>query len=194
MTRAWKRMGILPLALSFALAPALVRADTETLELSVTELEATARRHGRSQRVTASYDEAPSPRSSLLMSGGAGVNLDPNGLMLGAQLEFIDKPWLFYGPFVDLVFADGGSAFTGGVSLRSALGGGRLRPSVEAGIGLTLANLATSSLAFHFHFAFGAEYRLTPTITLASMFKPTFNPPVDNFWISWPILIGRFAL
>ena len=51
-----------------------------------------------------------------------------------------------------------------------------------------------SLLGFHFHFGIGAEYRLRPGITLATMFKPTFTPGIDNFWFSRPILIGRFAL
>lgn len=175
-----------------ALGGSLAGADTESLELSVGELSASARRHHAPQRATAS-DDHPS-KAHWLLSPGVGAAFDPNGFLLSAQIEYIDRPYLFYGPFADLIFVSGGTAFTGGVTVRTLLGGGRLRPSIEAGMGLTFASGGTGSFGFHFHFGIGADYRLAPGISLGTMLKPSFNPPIDNFWVAWPMVIGRFAL
>ena len=185
------RGGILVVATAMALSAGAARANTESLELSVTELQAARRSHSHPQRATASYDGEHI--THWLASGGLGVNIDPSGLLATAQLEYVHKPWIFYGPFADMIVISGSYVLTAGITVRTLLGG-VLRPSFEAGVGFTFANSTAGSLGFHFHFGVGLDYRIRPGITLGTMLRPTFNPPIDNFWISWPLVIGRFAL
>ena len=189
MTRNLRR-GLLGVVLAIAVA-APARAGTQSLELAMGELQLASASRQLHPRHIASVEPT---WDRWLFSGGLGFSVDPTGFLTMLQLEHVAKPWLYYGPFVEMIFPSGGVAFTGGATIRATLGGGVIRPSVEAGAGITVADAAGSSVGFHFHFGIGAEYRLRPGITLATMLKPSFNPPIDNFWLAWPVLIGRFAL
>jgi hypothetical protein len=136
-------------------------------------------------------------RGDWLGGGGFGLTLSPTLLMLSPQLEYVYKPDVTFGSLVQMGFAGEGVLFTVSGTYREVLGDPRekFRPTFEGGLGLAMASsLSTSSVGVHLMFGGGVEYVYDKNLTLGSMLRINFAPPVESMFISWPMIIARFKL
>lgn len=133
-------------------------------------------------------------RGSWLFSPGVGFTSSPGAFLLAPQLDYVAKSWLYYGPFLDIILADGATLFTPGGFVRVSFGNHpRVRPTGQVGAGVTFASAGADTVGFHFHFGMGVDYILQPGFTIGTMIKAAFNSPIDSFMLNWPVLIGRFS-
>ncbi|MCB0406235.1 MAG: hypothetical protein KDD51_15755 [Bdellovibrionales bacterium] len=126
--------------------------------------------------------------------GGAGIGLifDGSLFLLTPQLEYIHDSTVRYGGLVQLGLASGTLATISG-SLRYTFPTRRpkLQPFVEGALGLAIASLYRDSIGVHLMMAAGLDYDVTPDFTIGTTFRFNFAPPLDSFFVSWPIAVGR---
>lgn len=132
---------------------------------------------------------------SWLASGGIGLTLSPDTLLLSPQLEIKHKKNFYYGPLLQLGLGSG-TIVTASGTLRFLLGNHpHLRPSVEAGFGIAAASgVGSSSVGLHILAGMGVDYVIDQQISIGTMVRLNFTPPLKTFFASWPLLIGRFQL
>lgn len=135
-------------------------------------------------------------RGDWIGAGGLGLTADPSTFLIVAQAEYVYRPNLFFGPLVQMGFGNGGALFTGSAAGRLVLGRHPLvKPSIEGGVGLTAASGAYSStIGLHAHFGIGFDYMINRTMSLGTVFRANFAPPVKTFFLSWPLLLLRVNL
>ena len=132
-----------------------------------------------------------------LGGGGFGLTLGPTLVMLSPQLEYVYKPDVTFGSLVQMGFAGDGVLFTVSGTYRRVLGDekAKVRPTFEGGLGLALAsNLYASSVGVHILAGGGIEYVYDKNLTLGSMLRLNFAPPLKSLFVSWPMIIARFKL
>jgi len=128
-------------------------------------------------------------------SAGIGLWIDPSLFLLSPQLEYVYRQNFYFGPLVQLGLGSG--------TLFTATGTGRfifshtsrVRPSIEAGLGLAFATGA--SVGIHIPFGVGVDYQLDGRISLGTLIRANLivgSGFGNNFSVSWPLLIGRFAI
>lgn len=138
-----------------------------------------------------------SNQGDWLGGGGFGLTLGPTLLMLSPQLEYVHKPDSTFGSLVQMGFAGAGVLFTVSGTYRRVLGdpASKLRPTFEGGLGLaTASSLYTSSVGIHILVGGGVEYVYDKNLTLGSMLRLNFAPPLKSMFLSWPMIIARFKL
>jgi len=138
-----------------------------------------------------------SNRGDWLGGGGFGLTLGPTLVMLSPQLEYVYKQDETFGSLVQMGFAGEGVLFTVSGTYRRVLGDetAKIRPTFEGGLGLALASsLYTSSVGVHILAGGGVEYVYDKNLTLGSMLRLNFAPPLKSMFVSWPMIIARFKL
>jgi len=129
-----------------------------------------------------------------LASAGVGLWIDPSLFLLSPQLEYKYRHNLYFGPLVQLGLGSG-TLFTATATARLIIGHSRIKPSVEAGLGMAFAS--GGAVGLHVPIGIGVDYQLEPGIALGTlirgnlMFGSKFG---QTFSVSWPLLIGRFAI
>lgn len=147
--------------------------------------------------LTSHLSFAASNRGDWLGGGGFGLTLGPTLLMLSPQLEYVYKPDVTFGSLVQMGFAGDGVLFTVSGTYRRVLGdeSAQIRPTFEGGLGLALASsLYSSSVGVHILAGGGVEYVYDKNLTLGSMLRLNFAPPLKSMFVSWPMVIARFKL
>ncbi|MEZ4749258.1 MAG: hypothetical protein R3B54_01135 [Bdellovibrionota bacterium] len=66
----------------------------------------------------------------------------------------------------------------------------KLQPFVEGALGLAISSFG-NNVGVHLMMAGGLDYDVTPDFTIGTTFRFNFAPPVDSFFVSWPIAVGR---
>jgi hypothetical protein len=129
-------------------------------------------------------------------SGGLGLTISPNLFLMSPQLEYVYMPNVYIGPLIQLAPGEGGVLISTSATIRTLLGKHpRVKPTVEAGLGFAVASSDFSSSAgVNIHFGMGVDYLLTSKISLGTMIRANFAPPMKTFYVSWPIFLGRFIL
>jgi hypothetical protein len=128
--------------------------------------------------------------------GGLGLTLGPTLLMLSPQLEYVNKPDLTFGSLVQMGFG-GGVLFTVSGTCRAVFGDPKsnLRPTFEGGLGLAMASsLYASSVGVHILAGGGVDYAYDKNLTLGTMLRLNFAPPLKSMFLSWPMIIARYKL
>ncbi|MBM4317612.1 MAG: hypothetical protein FJ116_09045 [Deltaproteobacteria bacterium] len=132
-----------------------------------------------------------------LGGGGVGLILGPTLVMLSPQLEYVYKTDVTFGSLAQMGFLGDGVLFTVSGTYRRVLGEERakIRPTFEGGLGLALASsLYASSVGVHIMAGGGIEYVYDKNLTLGSMLRLNFAPPLKSMFVSWPMVIARFKL
>ena len=135
-------------------------------------------------------------RGNWLFGGGLGVTLSPELFLLNMQLEKVSNDRLSWGPLLQVAPGSGGVLFTGSIGARYIIGNHkRFKPSFEGGVGLALASsIFADSIGVHIYGGMGFEYIVEPGLSLGTMIRANFAPPLKTFFLSWPIAMVRFAL
>jgi hypothetical protein len=155
---------------------------------------------------------APPSGSSVSLEGGIGFTSDPETFLLGFELPFQVAPGVEVGPLLQLGFADNHTIVAPTLNARyvfdlPAWGVWeqrptlrRIHPMVFGGLGFAYIDQDGSSgdrdgTGFLFDLGFGAEYELTPVVSVGS--RMTFNVLPDsvageNFFFSWQVGTVRF--
>ncbi|MBI4403389.1 MAG: hypothetical protein HY537_04470 [Deltaproteobacteria bacterium] len=132
-------------------------------------------------------------------AGGLGFSVGPGTFLLAPQLEYAFRHNLLWGVAGQVGFGEQ-TLFTLSATGRYLVQGievPHLKPFVEGGLGLAgfTGQLATqSSIGFHILLGLGADYQITPDISLGSVFRANFAPPAKTFFFSWPVIVGRMRL
>jgi len=136
-------------------------------------------------------------RGDWLAGGGFGLTLGPTLVMLSPQLEYVYKPDLTFGSLVQMGLAGDGVLFTVSGTCRAVFGdsAAKVRPTFEGGLGLAMAsNLYASSVGVHILAAGGVDYIYDKDLTLGTMLRLNFAPPLKSMFLSWPMILARFKL
>ena len=136
-------------------------------------------------------------RGDWLGGGGFGLTLGPTLLMLAPELEYVYKPDVTFGSLVQMGFGGDGVLFTVSGTYRRVLGDekAKFRPTFEGGLGLAAASsLFSSSVGIHILAGGGVEYVYDKNLTLGSMLRLNFAPPLKSMFLSWPMIIARYKL
>ncbi len=139
---------------------------------------------------------APS-KGDWLGGGGFGLTLGPTLVMLSPQLEYVYKPDLTFSSLVQMGFAGEGVLFTVTGTCRTVLGDekAKIRPTFEGGLGLAMASsLYASSVGVHILLGGGVDYVYDKNLTLGTMLRLNFAPPLKSMFLTWPMILARFKL
>lgn len=134
-------------------------------------------------------------RGNWIASGGFGLTISPTLLLLSPQLEYVQRGNLFFGPMVQMGLGSG-VLFTGTATGRFLIGKHpRVKPSVEGGLGIALASASVgSAVGIHILLGMGLDYIIDRDISIGTMIRANFAPPLTTFFASWPLIVARFAL
>lgn len=140
-----------------------------------------------------------SRQESWVASGGFGLSIGALGqtqVLITPQLEQIRTPRLFIGPLIQAAIASS-TIFAVSGSIRYAVGNhARIRPSFEAGLGMAFATevLLGSSVGVLIHMGMGVDYHVDSDLSLGTIFRANIAPPLDSFFLTWPLIVARFTL
>lgn len=128
-------------------------------------------------------------------TGGIGFTASPSTFLLAPQLEYVYREDLTISGAAQIGLSDG-VLFTGGGVARWTIGShAYIKPSFEAGIGIALASaILSKSFGVHILTGIGVDYVLSKDMTVGTMLRLNFAPPLQGFFISWPLLTARFLL
>lgn len=135
-------------------------------------------------------------RGSWIASGGFGLTISPTLVLLNPQLEYVQRSNLFIGPMIQAGLGDPGVLFTASGTARLLIGHHpKLKPAIEGGLGIAFASSAfASSVGVHILVGMGVDYFVDKDIAIGTMIRANLAPPVKTFFLSWPIIVGRFAI
>lgn len=135
-------------------------------------------------------------RGDFVGSGGIGILTSPTLLLISPQLEYVHNRDLLLGGLAQMGLGKGGVLFTASGTVRHFFGGSpRVRPCVEGALGLALASsLFSSSAGVHIGAGMGFDYVLDKRTVLGTMIRLNFSPPLNSFFLTWPIITMRFLL
>ncbi len=130
-----------------------------------------------------------------LASGGVGITVGPSTFLLSPQLEYVYRDDLTISGLAQIGISDG-VLFTGGGVARWLLGNHNyIKPTIEAGIGIALSSdILPKSFGVHLLGGIGADYFVSKDMSIGSMLRLNFAPPMKGFFVSWAILNARFVL
>lgn len=125
-------------------------------------------------------------------------SLGSTQLLISPQMEYVKTPRILVGPLLQIGVANA-SIFAASATARYLAGNhSKIRPCFEGGIGMAFA---TSSSAFYessvgvlINLGMGVDYQVDPNFSIGTIFRANIAPPLDNFFLSWPLVIVRFAL
>lgn len=130
-----------------------------------------------------------------IVSGGFGLTFSPTLVLINPQLEYVHDSRLSYGPMIQLGLGDATLVtFTG--TVRYQIGNHpKLRPNVEGGLGLAVgSSFYGSSVGVHILLGMGADYHIDNSLSVGTTFRVNLAPPLDTFFVSWPLAIVRYKI
>ncbi len=133
-------------------------------------------------------------RGRWLASGGIGLWFDPSLFLLSPQLEYAMRHNFYIGPMVQLGLGSG-TLFTASCTGRFLIGQSRVKPTLEAGLGMAVAS--GGAVGLHLPIGVGMDYQLEHGISVGTIIRGNFligSSFANAFSVSWPILVGRFAI
>lgn len=127
-------------------------------------------------------------------SVGMGFVASPGMLLVSPHLEKVYRKNLFFGALIQAGFGGAGALFSVTATARMHIGHHpRLRPILEGGFGMSSATAAfSSSFGVNLHMGMGVDYLLEPDIVLSTIIRANFAPPVQTFFLSWPVFQIRY--
>lgn len=132
------------------------------------------------------------PRGGWTMVGGLGLTASPDAFLIQPQFEYRKSARLYYGPMVQAGLGSGFTLFTMSGYARYELGNHRkFKPSLEGSLGLTVGG---GQVGVHIGVGMGFDYKIDNTLSIGTMIRGNFAPPVDTFFLSWPIFLVRFVV
>lgn len=126
-------------------------------------------------------------------TGGMGFMSSPALFLISPHLEKVHRRNLFVGALVQAGFGSTG-LFTVTATARMHIGNHpRLRPTLEGGLGISAGTAGFSSnIGVALHIGMGVDWLLDPDIAIGTIVRACFGPPVQTFFLSWPILQVRY--
>lgn len=135
-------------------------------------------------------------KGDWLGGGGFGLTLSPTLLMISPELEYVYSPNLNFGSLVQMGFGSGVIVTVSG-TCRGIWGdpSEKLRPTFEGGLGLAMASgVSNDSVGVHILVGGGFDYVYDKNLTLGSMIRFNFAPPLKSMFLSWPMIVARYRL
>jgi|LakMenEpi03Aug12_release.lakeMendotaPanAssembly.Ray.scaffolds.fasta_scaffold72064_4 hypothetical protein len=135
-------------------------------------------------------------RGDFVGSVGMGILTSPTLFLLSPELEYVHNQDLNIGALAQMGLGNGGVLFTASGKVRHFFGGSaRVKPCVEGGLGLSLSSsLFSSAVGVHIEAGMGFDYVLEKNMSIGTMIRLNFSPPLKSFFLSWPIVTLRFLL
>ena len=131
----------------------------------------------------------------MVGSGGFGLTLSPTLVLLTPELEYVYHPDLLFGGLVQMGFGDA-FLFTASGTARWTVGHHpKVHPTFEGGLGMAIgSNSFASSVGVHMMLGGGFDYSIDKMTSVGTMIRMNFAPPLKGFFVSWPMIVGRFKL
>ncbi len=135
-------------------------------------------------------------KGDFIGSAGLGIVTSPTLFLISPQLEYVHSRDIQLGGLAQMGLGGGGVLFTASGTVRHFFGGNpRVRPCVEGALGLSLSSsLFSSSVGVHIGAGMGFDYVLDKRTVIGTIIRLNFSPPVNSFFLSWPIVTLRFLL
>lgn len=135
-------------------------------------------------------------RGDWIGSAGLGLTLSPTLFLLSPQIEYVYRRNIFMGPLLQAGLGNGGALIGASYTGRLLIGQNpRLRPSLEGGLGIVASSgLFPNSIGILFHIGMGFDFLLEERLSLGTMIRANFAPPIQAFVFSWPIFVVRYIL
>jgi hypothetical protein len=129
-------------------------------------------------------------------SAGIGMMVDPTLVLFTPQLEYaVDKDF-HWGPILQMGLGSS-TLITASWAGRylPLLGLSRLKPYLEGGLGIAVSggNIG-AGLGVNVMVGVGLDYRFDGNMSVATAIRGNLCPPIQTALLTWPMLIGRFAL
>ena len=61
-------------------------------------------------------------------------------------------------------------------------------------LGLAVGSAASSAVGVHIMFGMGVDYVIDSRLRLGTVVRANLAPPMDTFFLSWPIIMARYSL
>jgi hypothetical protein len=139
---------------------------------------------------------APFADKTWVASAGLGFTVSPTLALFSPQLEYLLKPDVYTGPLLQLAVGNA-TLFTAAWGIRYVAPSiSKLKPTLQAAAGVVFGANGpfASPIGIHALLGFGIDYQITAKLTFGSMLNANIAPPVQTFFLSWPVLVGRFVL
>jgi hypothetical protein len=135
-------------------------------------------------------------RGDWIGSAGLGVMVSPSLFLVSPQIEYVYRRNVFLGPLLQAGLGSGGALIGASFTGRVMLGQNpRLRPNMEGGIGLVASSgLFSGSIGILLHVGMGFDFLLDEKLSLGTIIRANFAPPIQTFVFSWPIFTVRYIL
>lgn len=126
-------------------------------------------------------------------SAGIGFMSSPALFLISPHLERVYRRNVYLGALIQAGLGNS-SLFTATFTARMQVGNHpRLRPTLEGGVGITAGSSSfASSVGLAIHVGMGVDYLLEPDLAISTLVRANFAPPVQTFFLSWPILQVRY--
>ncbi|NBX76666.1 MAG: hypothetical protein EBQ92_08935 [Proteobacteria bacterium] len=143
-----------------------------------------------------SQAQAMGTKGDFIGSAGMGIMTSPTLFLISPELEYVHSDELTLGGLAQMGLGGGGVLFTASGKVRHFFGGNpRVKPCIEGGLGLSLASsLFSSAVGVHIIAGMGFDYILDKRTSIGTMVRLNFSPPLQSFFLSWPIVTMRFLL
>lgn len=140
--------------------------------------------------------QAIGSKGDFIGSAGMGIITSPTLFLISPQLEYVHSRDIQLGGLAQMGLGGGGVLFTASGTVRHFFGGNpRVRPCVEGALGLSLSSsLFSSNVGVHIGAGMGFDYVLDRRTVIGTIIRLNFSPPVNSFFLSWPIVTLRFLL
>lgn len=136
----------------------------------------------------------PSASGSWIVSGGFGLTFSPTLVLLSPQLEYVYDSRLSYGPMIQAGLGDA-TVVTFSGTVRYAIGNHpKLRPNVEGGLGMAVGSGYRNNVGVHIMFGMGADYMIDNALSVGTSFRVNLAPPLDTFFLTWPLAVVRLRI
>jgi hypothetical protein len=140
--------------------------------------------------------EAGLNRGDWIGSGGIGLMVSPTMFLINPQIEYVYRRNVFLGPMLQTGLGSGGALVGASFSARLMFGQHpRLRPNVEGGLGIAAASSGfKSSVGALIHIGLGFDFLIEDRLSVGTIMRANFAPPLQSFIFSWPIFMVRYIL
>jgi hypothetical protein len=140
-------------------------------------------------------DSASLPHSGWIASGGFGLTVSPTTVLINPQLEYMIHHNLFVGVMMQAGLGDVTLFTTSGTVRYLFDTNSILKPTLETGFGFAVGSSSfASSAGIEFHFGMGVDFAIDRSMSIGTMIRANFAPPLQTFFLSWPIIMARFYI
>lgn len=141
-------------------------------------------------------------QESWIATGGFGLSVGALGqtqVLLTPQLEQVRTPRLYIGPLVQVGISTSSVIGISGTVRYLAGNHAKIRPSFEGGLGMAFATddpgiFRNSSVGVLIHVGMGVDYQIDSDFSVGTIFRANFAPPMDEFFLTWPVVVARLSL